>query len=98
MPLYDELFAGIEKVEPRTAQEINSRLSSSTPQTLEVCYAIIIHHFLLSLDNPPEVLDRNPVPYSGKTFEGGKGVLFNAKEFDPILLRILTKFVNSVTK
>ena len=97
--LYDELITKIGStgaapvdINPaRLCATINRLPDDSTdPSFFEILYVIILHHYY---QENQSTRAKTSIPYSGKTFDDGNGVLYTLSNLPPSLIQILAKYI-----
>jgi hypothetical protein len=97
-PLYDSLLeASLKASFQPNWKDISFIINSLTYEQCETIYALIYHHFLLS-DNQKtfKLKKENALPYGGKSFEGGKGVLYTPSNFPLVLQQIINEYIRLI--
>jgi hypothetical protein len=95
--LYDELIAKIGttpvEVNPsRLCTTINRLPETSTePNPYEIIYVLILHHYY---QENQSTRAKTSIPYGGKTFDDGNGVLYTLNNLPPSLVQILAKYID----
>lgn len=93
--IYDELKKAIELEGIDWNNELDSEFRATINRlSLEhrkIIYAIILHHARINGNNAS-------IPYRGKKGYGGKGVTFDCKNLPIDCIKILIKYLQTVTK
>ncbi len=100
-PLYDSLFEISNKLaSPPDWKQLAFAINSLTIDQCEVIYALIHHHNLVSESKPTgssfRTKKESMLPYQGKSFEGGKGVLYTPTNFPLVLQNIISEYVRTL--
>lgn len=95
-PLYDELVK-LAEVQTTPADVWNYMMNLPTEAT-EVVFALIWHYAALhgAIPTQARTSKRFALPYQGKLFEGGKGVVFRLDDLPKDLRGVLAVYVSSV--
>jgi len=95
-PLYDELVKRAETQAP--SSEVWSYMMNLPTELTEIVFALIWHYASLHGALPTQVRTskRFALPYTGKLFEGGKGVVFRLDDLPTDLKALLAVYVSSV--
>lgn len=102
-PLYDNLLDITSKsTNVVDWKQLAFTINSLTPDQCEVIFALIYHHHQLS--ETPKVpgssfrTKKEPgLPYAGKPFDGGKGLLYTTSNFPVQLQQIIAEYVKNVS-
>ena len=83
--LYDSIVRSVEDSPPRKrdVRKLCSIINSVPKEHRVVIQIVIIHHEQLNGSGSGQSWRANP--YKGRTFEGGKGVIYNMNFFPPDL-------------
>lgn len=94
--LYDTIAKSVEEQPPqkRDIRKLCSTISSFPKEHRIVTQLLIIHHEQLN-SSGSKTWRANP--YKGKTFEGGKGIIYNYNFFPPDLQDIIARYVEMIT-
>jgi len=99
-PLYEQLCETVTKnTNLPDWKTLSFTINSLTPEQCEIIFALIYHHHQLGNENKGSSfrIKKEPgLPYGGKPFEGGKGVLYTATSFPPILQNIINEYVKMI--
>ncbi len=90
-PLYDELVSTGNLSSIPEDITMSSRVSQLSGDRLNEFYLIIIHHAILT----KTFSDSKVIPYAGKIYSGGCGVVLQLKELPPDLRVILWKYLEN---
>lgn len=95
-PLYDELLAS----PPYTGPDLWHYMMNLPLEHLEPLFALMWHHATLhnALPAPVRNAKRSPLPYQGKLFEGGKGVVFRIPDVPEDLKQVMHAYLARVLK
>jgi len=110
MDLYDELLKKInlksktvedenKTGEPKAWISVINRLPdqlSDGSNPFEIIYALILHHYALEESKTKERSRPNVIPYGGKAFDHGNGVLYTLPNLPPTLLQIIEQYINEI--
>jgi hypothetical protein len=96
--LYDELKKMSEK-DPEL-DTWYTYIPNMPLENMEIIFALCWHHASLDVTQrvvyPPGTGKKLTIPYKGKLFDAGKGLLFNVKEIPTDLQRILAWYVKQL--
>ena len=95
--LYDRLLASVKENSPQKMdmRKMCSVIRSFPEEHRVVLYVLIKHHEHLH-GSGSKTWRVNP--YKGKTFEGGKGVMFNFNFFPPLLQDIIARYIEWISQ
>jgi hypothetical protein len=93
-PLYEELVAAPEAAQ----QDLWPYVMNLPSEHLETLFALMWHHAVLHKDVPAPSRNakRTALPYQGKLFEGGKGVVFRLSDLPDPLKHVLHGYLARV--
>ena len=97
-PLYDSLLASITTSVPDW-KNLSVIINNLSPEQCEIIFALIIHHYVLEQTAKfglPHSKKDISNPYSGKTFEGGKGLLYTANNLPLTLQQIIYEYTKQL--
>ena len=101
-PLYDFLSTKsnnlkIDETEVRrVCAAINHILEDGNDdrlEYLEILYALILHSYFLE---PKGKTKPGMIPYTGRTFENGRGIIYTFSHLPPKLQQIIVQYVNEI--
>ena len=97
-PLYDALAKQASGSTPSPA--VWNYVMNLPAEHTEIVFALIWHHASLHGNLPPQgkAAKRTALPYQGKLFEGGKGVVFRMDDLPTDLKAVLAAYVGGVIK
>jgi len=89
IPLYEELVSAVKESPPEKIglRKMCSIINSFREEQKEALYVVMKHHDLINGSN------WRCNPYKGKTFEGGKGVLFSFNYIPADLQELILKYI-----
>lgn len=97
-PLYDELVQRTT-TEPAPPVSVWNYVMNLPQENTEMLFALVWHYAVKTNSVPPQgkaSAKRIVLPYQGKLFEGGKGVVFRLEDLPAELRTILSLYVASV--
>jgi len=94
--LYDKIVISTEEQPPRKRdmRKLCSIISSFPKEHRIIMQLLILHHEQLN-GSGSKTWRANP--FKGRTFEGGKGVIYNFNFFPPDLQDIIARYVEMIT-
>jgi len=94
--LYDSIVQSVHDDPPRKRdmRKLCSIINSIPKEHRILIQLLIIHHEQL---NGSSSKTWRANPYKGRTFEGGKGVIYNMNFFPPDLQDIIAKYIEMIT-
>ena len=98
-PLYDNLLASVTPASAPDWKNLSVIINNLSPEHCEIIYALILHHYILEQAAKSGIFRTKkdiPNPYSGKTFEGGKGLLYIANNLPPQLQHIIYEYTKQL--
>jgi len=107
MDLYDELVKKIQtrvdgqSMEQKAWISVINRLPDQLPDgsnPFEVIYALILHHYAIEEGKTRErsLTRPNGIPYGGKAFDHGNGVLYTVPNLPSTLLQVIEQYINEI--
>jgi len=96
-PLYDSLLASVSGVPDW--KNLSPVINNLTPEQCEIIFALMIHHYTLeqtARTGIPRSRKDIGIPYGGKTFEGGKGLLYTANSIPLPLQQIIFEYTKQL--
>ena len=101
MPLYTELKKLSEKLsEPYP--DICTYMPNLPSENVDIIYALIYHHALQDpslnskLHHPPTNVKKVVIPYKGKLFDTGKGIIYHIKDLPTDLYKIIVCYIQQL--
>ena len=94
--LYNEIVSSAPDLKPDEMKKVCIIINNLPDEHLEIIYALMLHHATID-PSMQGMFDIRRPPYSGKTFETGKGVLFKLNMIPAALQKVIGHYVNSVS-
>lgn len=100
-PLYDALLPKATIATPPEWKSLTPLIGNLTIEHTETIFALILHYYVLEQSGKipgfvPHQRKDLPIPYGGKVFEGGKGLLYNVNNLPLLLQQVISEFVKSI--
>lgn len=93
-PLYDSLEEARKKYSPVELRKLCYTISKLSEEHTEIIYALILHHEMKETNGTRF----RTIPYNGKVFDGGKGIIYNMTILPPVLQQIISTYMERISQ
>ncbi len=97
-PLYTSLQEQISTLTTTNTDDVWKYVINIPYEHLEMVYALLWHHYMLEVVSKTggggiNVVKKNNVPYKGKLFDNGRGIIFQVKDIPIELQKIIALYI-----